>query len=94
MPSGRKCLKLWAGMLLLARISSAAALEGPAHIQYDTASHVFRMDAAEVTYAFGVNERQELQTRLNQARDKQMEASKIQMEKVGGGRMIDWCRIG
>ncbi len=38
-----------------------AAEEGKVLIHYDSQSRVFRLDAANVTYAFGVNERGELQ---------------------------------
>jgi alpha-galactosidase len=36
--------------------------EGNGRVTYDAATRVFRMDAAQVTYALGVNDRQQLQT--------------------------------
>ena len=39
--------------------AQAAASDGAAHI--DVSNHVFRLDAAKVTYAFGVNEKGQLQ---------------------------------
>jgi alpha-galactosidase len=42
-------------------VCGATADEAKAVIAYDSQTHVFRIDAANVTYAFGVNERGELQ---------------------------------
>lgn len=57
----------WTCMCLLICESAAhiyAQPENPAsaHIQFDAATHVFRMDAADVSYIIGVNEKGELQT--------------------------------
>jgi alpha-galactosidase len=58
-----KRLKLWSGLLVLVASAAFAAVpDGSAHVRYDAANRVFRMDAAGMTYAFGVNERHELQT--------------------------------
>ena len=40
----------------------AGAQSAPAAIRYDSSTRVFRIDAADVTYAFGVNEKEELQS--------------------------------
>ena len=49
-------------LLLVTGIASAATPDGSAHVRYDAANRVFRLDATDMTYAFGVNDRQELQT--------------------------------
>jgi alpha-galactosidase len=47
--------------LVAAVTASAAAADGPL-VSFDPGNRIFRMDAAGVTYAFGVNDKQELQT--------------------------------
>lgn len=56
--------------LVVALVAASCMLAGQAcwsqqhdaHVAFDAASRVFRMDAADVSYVFGVNERQQLQT--------------------------------
>lgn len=50
------------GAIAVAMLSPCFGQEGNARVTYDAATHVFRMDAAQVTYALGVNDRQQLQT--------------------------------
>jgi len=46
-------LKLWGCFLLLVTgIASAATPDGSAHVRYDAANRVFRLDAAEDTGTF------------------------------------------
>lgn len=56
----------WCALALLPRPAFAAQAPEPpsagAAIRYDSATRVFRLDAAGVTYAFGVNEAGELQS--------------------------------
>lgn len=50
-------------LLAICGLASAAPAQlRPATVQYDEATHVFRMDAAEISYVMGVNDRGELQT--------------------------------
>lgn len=46
----------------LSMICSARAQSSPGSIHVDESAHVFRLDAANVTYAFGVNEKGQLQS--------------------------------
>nr|WP_084080335.1 alpha-galactosidase [Edaphobacter aggregans] len=63
MPECLKCLCVRSVFLLLAVGAAwAAPPDGVSSVRFDAGSRVFRMDAAGVTYAFGVNDRQELQT--------------------------------
>jgi len=66
----RKCV-LYPGFLLGALLLALSTFGGAqsadvqsanAAIHYDSATRVFRIDAADVTYAFGINEREELQS--------------------------------
>jgi alpha-galactosidase len=43
-------------------VLNAAPTTSASLIQYDPATHIFRVDAVESTYVFGVNEKQELQS--------------------------------
>lgn len=49
-------------MLSLPGCLSRLQAQQPAYIGYDSASRVFRMDAADTTYVIGINERQQVQT--------------------------------
>lgn len=49
---------LWTALSLMAQRTGAVQ---PAQIRYDTIAHTFRIDAADVTYVFGINEKGELQ---------------------------------
>jgi alpha-galactosidase len=52
-----RSLVMW---MLLASARASAATGDPVH--YDPDTHVFTLTSAQVTYAFGVNERGELQS--------------------------------
>lgn len=54
----------WVLMSCVGALSSmrCGAQATPVHIRFDAAMHVFRMDAADVTYVIGVNEAGELQS--------------------------------
>ena len=54
----------WRVAALLAAVQSLAGTSAPAQekVQFQAAEKVFRMDGGETTYAFGVNEKGELQT--------------------------------
>ncbi|HUB90098.1 MAG TPA: alpha-galactosidase [Dyella sp.] len=60
----RRCLAILGAMVLVAcgamNDARAAASDSVAHI--DVSGHVFRLDAAKVTYAFGVNDKGQLQS--------------------------------
>ena len=63
MSDSLKRLRVWIVFFFLAiGVAAAAAPDEAVLVGFDSGSRVFRMDAAGVTYAFGVNERQELQT--------------------------------
>ena len=47
---------------VLTLASAAQAHTGSAHVQYDAAARVFRIDAADTTYTMGINEAGEVQT--------------------------------
>ena len=47
---------------VLTLASAAQAHPGSAHVQYDAAARVFRIDAADTTYTMGINEAGEVQT--------------------------------
>ena len=48
--------------LISSFVLSASCLAAPAHIHFDQAGKVFRLDASGTTYAFGINDHHELQT--------------------------------
>jgi len=56
-----RCLGLMVLAFLLLTAGTMPAQEN-ATIRYDAASKVFRIDAANITYAFGINNKQQLQT--------------------------------
>jgi alpha-galactosidase len=60
----RRCLAIFGAMMLVAggatHKAQAASNDSAAHI--GVSDHVFRLDAAKVTYAFGVNEKGQLQS--------------------------------
>ena len=56
----RQLHRLGAAWLVLASTQAMGAVGEPAH--YDADTHVFTLSSPQVTYAFGVNERGELQS--------------------------------
>jgi alpha-galactosidase len=64
--SGRRPIVLLCAVTLLFALGfRAPAQQGQSvdtAVQYDGNTHVFRMDAADITYVLGINERQEVQT--------------------------------
>ena len=64
----RRCSRMLATSLLSAfalcppaLLQAQEAANPPAAIHYDAASHIFRIDAADISYVLGVNEKSELQ---------------------------------
>ena len=57
------CAILGASLFSIALPAAAqsASTSQPAQIRYDAAAHTFRIDAADISYVFGVNEKGELQ---------------------------------
>ena len=51
-----------AGFMSASPTCAQSTTAAPAQIHYDEAAHTFRMDAAGVSYVFGVNQNGELQT--------------------------------
>jgi alpha-galactosidase len=61
MNSKRCCLVWLLPLLVLNIVAIARGQASNATIRYDAVSRIFRIDAADVTYVLGVNEKKELQ---------------------------------
>ena len=59
---GLKRLNLLSGLVLLIAGAASAVASDAAAVRFDSVNRVFRLDGAGVTYAFGINDLQEVQT--------------------------------
>jgi alpha-galactosidase len=60
--SGTRFMFLWPTLIVLALSSLAGAQSTTPSIHFDSQTHVFRIDAADMSYLLGINEKKQVQT--------------------------------